>query len=139
MFDAYLHPWTKAARVLGADGFRTGDIGWVDVDGDIHLLGRRHNRIDVAGMKFFAEEVESVLGLQPSVAESRVFGISHDALGEIPVAEVALRAGAPRPTADDLRAFCRERLEGVKVPREFRFVESLATTPTGKVRRWIEE
>ena len=68
LFDAYLAPWTPAAALVEPDGFRTGDQGWFDADGTLFLAGRRHNRISMAGMKFFAEEVEDVLVEAPGGA-----------------------------------------------------------------------
>ena len=137
--DAYLDPWLPAARVLQPDGFRTGDQGWFDADGDLHLAGRRVNRISMAGMKFFGEEVEAVLDTHPAVHESRVFAREHPHLGEIPVAEIVVAKGAAAPERKALVAHCRGALPGYKVPREFRVVEALARTPTGKLRRGDEE
>ncbi|HME73492.1 MAG TPA: class I adenylate-forming enzyme family protein, partial [Myxococcota bacterium] len=88
MLDAYLEPWTPAREVLEPDGFRTGDQGWFDEDGDLHLAGRRANRINLAGMKFFCEEVEAVLEEHPGVRRSRVSARCHPHLGDIPVAEI---------------------------------------------------
>jgi long-chain acyl-CoA synthetase len=136
MLDAYLAPWTPAREVLEPDGFRTGDQGWFDEDGDLHLAGRRANRINLAGMKFFCEEVEAVLEEHPAVRRSRVSARCHPHLGDIPVAEIeAVDRAAPPPRAE-LVSLCRERLASYKIPREFRFVETLATTASGKVVRW---
>jgi len=138
MLDAYLEPWTPAREVLEPDGFRTGDQGWFDEDGDLHLAGRRANRINLAGMKFFCEEVEAVLEEHPGVRRSRVSARCHPHLGDIPVAEIEpVDRVAPPPRAE-LVSFCRERLAGYKIPREFKFVETLRTTPSGKVVRWEE-
>jgi long-chain acyl-CoA synthetase len=135
LLDAYLDPWTPAAAVLEPDGFRTGDEAWRDADGDLFLAGRRANRINMAGMKFFCEEVEAVLDAHPAVRESRVFAREHPHLGEIPVAEIALADPAHEPARAELVAFCRERLAGYKIPREFRVVEEISRTATGKVAR----
>jgi long-chain acyl-CoA synthetase len=138
LFDAYLDPWLPAARVLEPDGFRTGDQGWFDADGDLHLAGRRINRICMAGMKFFGEEVEVVLDRHPGVRESRVFSLEHAHLGEIPVAEVVPEDPSAPPARGELAAHCRTALPGYKVPREFRIVATLARTVTGKVQRGPE-
>ncbi len=135
MLDAYLDPWLPAARILEPDGFRTGDQGWFDADGDLTLAGRRASRISMAGMKFFGEEVEAVLALHPGVRESRVFAREHPHLGEIPVAEIVAQDPTAPPSRQDLAAHCRAALPGYKVPREFRVVEALERTPTGKVAR----
>jgi long-chain acyl-CoA synthetase len=134
-FDAYLDPWTPARAVLEPDGFRTGDQGFFDADGDLFLVGRRANRINMAGMKFFSEEVEAVLDAHPRVRRSRVRAREHAHLGEIPVAELEPADRAQPPTAAELSAYCRERLPAYKVPREFKWVESLPETVTGKLAR----
>jgi long-chain acyl-CoA synthetase len=139
LFDAYLEPWTPASELLVPDGFRTGDQAWRDEDGDLQLAGRRANRINVAGMKFFCEEVESVLDAHPEVERSRVSPRQHAHVGEVPVASVIPRDPSKPPAADRLRAFCRERLPAHKVPREIVVVSSLPTTATGKLVRWSGE
>ena len=138
MLDAYLKPWTPAREVLEPDGFRTGDQGWFDDQGDLHLAGRRANRINLAGMKFFCEEVEAVLEKHPGVRRSRVSARCHHHLGDIPVAEIEPVDPVQPPPRAELVALCRERLPGYKIPREFTFVEELRTTPSGKVVRWDE-
>jgi len=135
LFDAYLDPWTPARRVLEPDGFRTGDQGYFDADGDLYLVGRRANRINMAGMKFFSEEVEAVLDAHPAVSRSRVFAREHARLGEIPVAEVLPADPAHPPARAELMRHCRARLPAYKIPREFTIVESLPETATGKLAR----
>jgi long-chain acyl-CoA synthetase len=135
MFDAYLDPWTPSRQVLEPDGFRTGDQGWFDADGDLRMVGRRANRINMAGMKFFAEEVEAVLDSHPAVRRSRVLAREHAHLGQIPVAEIVLAPGCEKPKARQLADFCKERLPAYKIPRQFEIVAALPLTVTGKVRR----
>ena len=135
LFDAYLDPWILARELTEPDGFRTGDQGWFDADGDLHLAGRRRNRINLAGMKFFSEEVEAVLDAMPGVRRSRVAAREHPHLGEIPVAEIEASDPAAPPTRAELVAWCRRRLPSFKIPREFRVVAALPTTATGKLAR----
>jgi acyl-CoA synthetase (AMP-forming)/AMP-acid ligase II len=135
MFDAYLEPWALAAEVIGADGFRTGDQGWFDQDGDLHLAGRRDNRISMAGMKFFCEEVEAVLDAHPGVRQSRVAARAHAHLGEVPVASIVPADAAQPPTQDALLEHCRRHLPAHKIPREVTIVAQLPLTVTGKLRR----
>jgi long-chain acyl-CoA synthetase len=135
MLDAYLDPWTPASQILEPDGFRTGDQGWFDEDGDLHLAGRRAARINMAGMKFFCEEVEAVLDSHPAIERSRVSAKQHPHLGELPIAEIVLAAGAAAPEPRALASFCRERLAGYMVPRSFDVVAGLPLTPTGKLAR----
>lgn len=135
LLDAYLEPWTTARGILEPDGFRTGDEAWRDADGDLHLAGRRANRVSVAGMKFFCEEVEAVLDAHPAVRRSRVSAREHPHLGEIPVADVVPRRPEAPPDAETLRTHCRERLAAHQVPREFRLVADLPSTASGKLLR----
>lgn len=135
LFDAYLAPWTPASAIVEPHGFRTGDQGWIDADGDLHLAGRRANRINMAGMKFFGEEIEAILDAHPGVRASRVFGQEHPALGEIPVAEIVATDPTNAPDRRDLLPFCREHLPAYKIPRRFRVVAQLPQTATGKIRR----
>jgi len=135
MLDAYLDPWLPAREILQPDGFRTGDQGWFDADGDLHLAGRRSNRISMAGMKFFAEEVEAVLDAHPEVRESRVSARPHAQLGQIPVAQFVAENAAHPASRADLLAHCRARLPAYKIPREFIAVDALPHTSSGKLRR----
>lgn len=138
LFDAYLSPFALAADVLEAGSFRTGDQGWFDADGDLHLCGRRRNRINMAGMKFFCEEVEAALDTHPAIRMSRVLPRSHPHLGEIPVAQVVLNPGHALPDRKALAAWLRGRIAGYKIPREFEVRSDLERTPTGKLRRGAE-
>jgi long-chain acyl-CoA synthetase len=138
-FDAYLDPWTPARAVLEPDGFRTGDQGFFDADGDLFLVGRRANRINMAGMKFFSEEVEAVLDAHPQVLRSRVRAREHAHLGEIPLAEFVPVDPAHPPTPAELSAHCRERLAAYKIPRDFKRVDALPETVTGKLARPVGE
>jgi len=135
LFDAYLSPWTPAAAVVEPDGFRTGDQGWFDADGTLFLAGRRKSRINMAGMKFFGEEVEDVLAQHSAVRECRVFARLHPQLGEIPVAEIVPADPAHEPRKSELLAHCRARLPAYKIPRELHFVAQLEHTATGKLKR----
>jgi long-chain acyl-CoA synthetase len=134
-FGAYLDPWTPARAVLEPDGFRTGDQGYFDADGDLFLVGRRASRINMAGMKFFAEEVEAVLDAHPLVRRSRVSSREHAHLGEIPVAEFEAADAEKPPTKGELLAHCKAHLPAYKIPREFKQVEALPETATGKLAR----
>jgi long-chain acyl-CoA synthetase len=135
MLDAYLDPWLPARAVLEPDGFRTGDQGFFDADGDLHLAGRRANRINMAGMKFFSEEVEAVLDAMPGVRRSRVLAREHPHLGEIAVAEIEPGDPTAPPARAALAAWCRARLPAYKVPRSFELVDELPLTATGKLAR----
>jgi long-chain acyl-CoA synthetase len=139
LFDAYLAPFVLARDLLVDGAFATGDQGFFDADGDLVLCGRRSNRINMAGIKFFSEEVEAALDAHPAIRISRVSPRAHPHLGEVPVAEIVLSPGAQAPAREELVAFLRARLADYKIPREFRVVASLARTATGKLQRWAAD
>lgn len=135
MLDAYLHPWRTRAEILEDGWFRSGDLARIDEDGDVHLLGRRHSVINVAGLKCFPEEIEAVLNEVPEVLRSRVAGKPHARFGAVPVAEIVPRDPAHPPSVAALASHCRSALARYKVPVEFRLVESVPLTPSGKILR----
>jgi len=135
LLDAYMDPWLPAGEILEQGSFRTGDQGYFDGEGDLYLAGRRSNRINMAGMKFFSEEVEGVLDQHPEITRSRVFALEHPHLGDIPAAELVARDPANPPDKKELMAHCREQLPAYKVPRRFEFVDDLPLTATGKLSR----
>ncbi len=130
MFDAYFSPWRLREEVLRDGWFDTGDLGRVDEQGCLSLLGRSKTVIVCAGMKVFPEEVEEVINTMPGVKESRVFGQPHPQYGQMPVAEVV---ASDAEVIEKLRPFCFEHLSSYKVPVEFRRVETIPKTTSGKV------
>jgi long-chain acyl-CoA synthetase len=135
MLDAYLNPWRTRGELLEDGWFRTGDLARVDADGDYFLEGRVHSVINVAGMKCFPEEVEAVLSTHPDVQRVRVIGRPHPKVGAVPVAEIIPVSADRLPTMMSLASLCRTSLARYKVPVEFRFVESLPLTASGKIKR----
>ena len=128
------------AEVLTPDGwFKTGDIAKIDTDGFLFITGRKKYMIIMAGEKVFPNEFEYALKQHPAVLIAAVIGVKDEARGEMPVAFIQLKPEAGesgqivKPTAQELRAFVRERIAPYKAPREIYFVESLPMTPTGKV------
>lgn len=120
------------AAAIRAGVLASGDVGHVDADGYIHITGRAKEMIIVGGENVYPREIENVMLQHPAVAEAAVIGVRDALRGEQPVAFVILRAGA---TATDLelRAFCKDRLAGYKVPRNVQIAEDLPRGPTGKI------
>ncbi len=135
LLDAYLHPWRTRDAILEDGWFHTGDLARMDADGDFFIEGRAHSVINVAGLKCFPEEIEHVLCQHHAVRQARVFGKLNTRVGAVPVAEIVpIDPGTP-PSASLLAAHCRAALAGYKVPVEFRVVETLPLTPSGKIKR----
>jgi long-chain acyl-CoA synthetase len=115
-----------------------GDMGWVDEDGYLYLSDRRNHMIISGGVNIYPQECESVLIGHPAVADVAVIGIPNDEYGEEVKAVVELAPDA-RPgdvaLADDLIAYCREKLAHYKCPKSVDFVEELPRLPSGKVRK----
>ena len=133
VFDAYADPWIPREQAMPDGWFSTGDIGRVDAEGYLYLVGRKTAVINLAGRKVFPEEIEAVLNRHPAVRESRVYGAAHPHLGEVIEAEVVLRS---RLEPGALRDYCRTHVGPDKVPSRIRVVPSVArTAATGKVRR----
>jgi long-chain acyl-CoA synthetase len=132
--DAYAAPWIPRERLLRDGWFVTGDVGRLDSEGCLFLVGRKNAVINLAGRKVFPEEIESVLNRHPAVRESRVYGRLHPHLGEVVEAEIVLEQEAA--SIDSIRDFCRSHLAIFKVPTRLHVVSSLPRTlGTGKIRR----
>jgi 2-furoate---CoA ligase len=140
--EAFTGYWNRpdADEQAIRDGwYHTGDVGRFDEDGDLWILGRIDDMIVSAGENIHPLEVEDVLARHPDVAEVAVIGAPDDRLGQRVVAVVVADGEL---TAEQLDAFClaSETLAGFKRPREYRLVESLPKSPSGKIlRRLLRE
>jgi long-chain acyl-CoA synthetase len=123
---------TRSAWRDGA--FTVGDLGYLDEDGYLFLVGRADDTIITGGINVYPQEVEAVLLDHPAVAQATVYGVPHDEWGQQVRAMVVPAPNAPLD-AELLRSWARERLAGFKCPRQIEVVDALPTTPTGKVRR----
>ena len=128
------HEETSAAMRGG--WFHSGDIGYVDEDGYFYITDRLKDMINVSGMKVYPAEVENVLYQHAAVHEAAVYGVPDDLLGEAVWATVVIKPGYV-VTAEELLAFCNERIATFKVPRVVRFDETIPKNPTGKVLKRV--
>ena len=117
------------------DGWlRTGDLGELDQDGRLRIVGRRADTIVSGGENIAPSEIESVLLEHPAVADAGVFSRPDPDWGEAVLATVVLRDGDV-VGEDELQRFVGERLARFKVPKEIRFSSALPRTPSGKLLR----
>lgn len=112
----------------------TGDIGYLDEEGYLYLVGRKKNIIISGGINIYPEEIEQMLMNYGGVKESYVYGIEHDILGEVPVAEIVLKDDEFL-NVNEILNFCKERLAPYKVPKKIKVVKSLEKTYNGKIKR----
>jgi acyl-CoA synthetase (AMP-forming)/AMP-acid ligase II len=122
--------------VHGPDGWlHTGDLGMIDADGYLHLVGRRHDMVIRGGENVYPVEVENVLAAHPGVAAVGVVGVPDPRLGENLAAFVVPADPSRPPDAAELRSFARARLAGFKVPAHWYTVDALPQNSAGKVVR----
>ncbi|GJG87459.1 2-succinylbenzoate--CoA ligase [Gemmatimonadetes bacterium T265] len=128
------------ARAIVDGWLHTGDVGRLDADGYLYVLDRRDDLVVTGGENVYPAEVEAALLADARVAEAAVVGVPDATWGQRVVAVVRLADDAPNAAGEDvaaaLRAGCRARLAGYKVPREVRVVATpLPRTAAGKLRR----
>jgi fatty-acyl-CoA synthase len=125
----------ETAQVFTEDGyFLTGDLGMIDEEGYLHVVGRRKEMVIRGGFNVYPREVEDRLHAHPAVLDVAVVGLPHEVLGEVACACIVLVEGAI-VTGEEIKEFCREVLADYKVPDLVRFLDSFPMTGSGKVRR----
>jgi len=134
LFSGY---WPDGADGPDRDGWwATGDVGYLDPDGDLYLVDRVKELVIVSGFNVYPSEVEDVIAELPEVAEAAVIGVEDDETGEAVVAYVKpTPAGASDALGDLVRQHCASSLASFKQPKVIHVVEELPYTVTGKVQK----
>ncbi|RNC67972.1 MAG: long-chain fatty acid--CoA ligase [Desulfuromonadales bacterium] len=136
VFDAYYCPWQTRNELLEDGWFSTGDLGMLDEDGYLYIKGRMKEVVNIAGMKFFPQEVEQVLLSHPDVEDACVYSHKHEWRGEVPYARVVAKNGIKQQLAEkELKIYCSKFLSAYKVPDKILFVQILSRTASGKLIR----
>ncbi|HUC05614.1 MAG TPA: class I adenylate-forming enzyme family protein [Acidimicrobiales bacterium] len=118
-----------------ADGwYRTGDVGWLEPEGWVHLTDRCKEMIKVSGFQVAPAEIEAVLHGHPAVVDCAVFGVPDERTGEVPVAAVQVDQGAT-VSAAELAHLVEDTLATYKRLRHVVFVDVVPRTASGKVLR----
>ncbi len=124
------------AKAVDADGWlHTGDVALRQADGYFRITGRIKEMIIRGGENIAPREIEELLYQHPNVEQVSVVGVPDRKFGEEILAWIKLRAGESA-TADEIRAFCRERMAHFKTPRYVKFVDGFPTTVTGKIQKY---
>ena len=132
-------PEEATAEALCDGWYRTGDVGWLEPEGWVHITDRAKEMIKVNGFQVAPAEIEGVLHGHPAVLDCAVFGLADERAGEVPVAVVQLDPDRP-VTADELQRLVADSLATYKHLHHVVVVDAIPRLPSGKVlRRTIRE
>ena len=129
--------WNKpeeSAKAIRDGWLFTGDVGFMDADGWFYIVDRMKDMIVASGYKIWPREVEDVLYKHPAVREAAVIGVPDDYRGETVAAFVSLKPGASAD-AEEIKAFCKERLAAFKYPRTVEIIDEVPKNANGKIMR----
>jgi fatty-acyl-CoA synthase len=135
MLGYWNNPQATAEAIDAARWLHTGDLGTMDEEGYVNIVGRSKDMIIRGGENVYPREIEEFLYAHPAVADVQVIGVPDEKYGEELMAWVRLKEGRPVST-DDLRNFCRGTIAHYKVPRYWKFVETFPMTVSGKVQKF---
>ncbi|MBU9714346.1 AMP-binding protein [Evansella tamaricis] len=139
LFDHYWQRSDETEKAVQGGGLLTGDLAYQDEDGDYYILGRKKEMLITGGENVYPLEVENVLAAYPNLLETAVVGIPDEQWGERVVAVVAVQKRIRRDPnwegelKSQLKAFCREKLAGYKIPKEIYIFDVLPKTHVGKI------
>jgi len=136
VMQGYFNAPEATAGTIDADGWlATGDVGLLDELGNIRITDRLKDMFIVGGFNAYPAEIEAALLRHPDIAQAAVIGVPDERLGEVGAAFVIPVAGHG-VDADEVIAWCRERMANFKVPREVTAVGSLPLNASGKVMKF---
>jgi acyl-CoA synthetase (AMP-forming)/AMP-acid ligase II len=118
-------------QVLRGGWLHTGDLGMIDEDGYMYLIGRRDDRIRTGGYNVYPVEIEEVMKRNPAVEEPAVLGVPDEQWGEMIIAAVVIKEGH-QVTEDELKEHCRKHLARYQVPKRIFFVKEFPRHPVWK-------
>ena len=137
VMQGYWNDQEKTAETIDASGWlHSGDIATMDASGYVRIVGRIKDMIIRGGENIYPREVEEFLYQHPAISEVQVFGIPDEKMGEEVCAWIQINEGADL-TADDVKAYCKDRITHFKVPRHIRFVSEYPMTVTGKIQKFV--
>ncbi|MEG0051791.1 MAG: AMP-binding protein [Comamonas sp.] len=132
LMKGYYKAPEKTAETIVDGWLHTGDIGYLDADGYLHITDRKKDMIITGGFNVYPSAVEQVIWAHPAVQDCAVIGVPDEKWGEAVKAVVELKPGCA-VQAEELIAQCKSRLGSVQAPKSIDFVASLPRSPNGKV------
>lgn len=143
VMKGYYQAADKTLETIVGGWLHTGDVGYIDPEGRLHVTDRKKDMIISGGFNVFSSEVEGVINSHPAVRECAVIGIPDEKWGEAVNAVVELRPGMS-VSAEEIISLCKEKLGSVKTPKSVDFVDELPRNAVGKVlkrelraKRWV--
>jgi fatty-acyl-CoA synthase len=126
----------RTAETVDSEGWlHSGDLGVMDDEGYVAVVGRLKDMIIRGGENIYPREIEEFLFTHPEIQDAKVIGVPDEKYGEAVCAWIQLKEGASL-SADEIRAFCKEHIAYFKVPRYIRLVREFPMTVTGKVQKF---
>jgi long-chain acyl-CoA synthetase len=124
---------TKDTFTPDGEWLRTGDVAVIDADGFVKIVDRIKDLILVSGFNVYPNEIEDVVAGHPGVENCAVIGVPDEKTGE--AAKLFIVASDQNLTAEEIKAFCKDKLTAYKLPRQIEFRDELPMTPVGKILR----
>ena len=132
VMKGYYQAPDKTAEAIVDGWLHTGDVGYLDREGFLHITDRKKDMIITGGFNVYSAEVEGLINSHPAVQDCAVVGVPDDKWGEAVKAVVELKPGATA-TPDELIHLAKDKLGGVKAPKSVDFIAALPRSPVGKV------
>jgi long-chain acyl-CoA synthetase len=124
---------TKDTFTPDGEWLRTGDVAVIDEEGFVKIVDRIKDLILVSGFNVYPNEIEDVVAGHPGVENCAVIGVPDDKTGE--AVKLFIVASDANLTAEEVKAYCKDKLTGYKLPRQIEFRDELPMTPVGKILR----
>ena len=131
----YLGDREASGELIRNGWVHSGDVGYLDDDGVLFLVGRKRDMIKTGGFQVWPAELEEVLRSHPAVADVAVIGVPDERMGEVPKAYVVAPDIVSAGMGAELKEYVRDRLAHFKAIRQVEFVPALPRTETGKINR----
>ena len=135
MMKGYFQNPGATAEAFSGHWYKTGDMARVDEDGYLFMADRLKDMIITGGENVYSKEVEDAITGHPDVVEAAVIALPHPEWGET-VGAIVVPAKGKSLSEDALKSFLADKIAKYKIPRNFKFVESLPHTPSGKVMKY---
>jgi fatty-acyl-CoA synthase len=126
----------KTREAIDAAGWmHTGDLGVLDGEGFLNIVGRTKDTVIRGGENVYPREIEEFLYRHPKIQQAQVIGVPDEKYGEELCAWVQLRDGE-ETSAEEIQAFCKGQIAHFKIPRYIKFVDDFPMTVTGKIQKF---